>query len=82
MNTITIKDTHATIAMLQEKGASKELAEGIVETLQSAKLESDPATKNDISDLKTEIKATENRLLMWMVGLVLALGGFLFATLG
>ncbi len=38
------------------------------------------ATKTDIRDLRVEIKGTENRLIMWMVGLQVAMAGLLVAA--
>jgi len=75
---ISIKDTHAAVSALQERGASKELAEGIVATVKAAELSHDPATQYDL-------KAMENRLMMWMfvqyLGTVGVLSG-LYAAFG
>ena len=56
MNTsIIITDTHAAVQRLQEKGASEALAAEIVATVQTARVESDPATRADINDLKSDL---------------------------
>ena len=52
---INIGDTHATVKRLEEKGASKDLAEEIVATVKAAKIESDPATKADLLELRAEM---------------------------
>lgn len=54
---ISIKDTHAAISALQERGASKELAEGIVATVKGAELSHDPATQADIFRVENQISA-------------------------
>lgn len=66
-NSITIGDTHAAVKNLEAKGASKELAEEIVATVQSAKLGNDPATKADITDLRIEMRGLETRLYRAML---------------
>ena len=56
MNTsITIYDTHAAVQRLQSKGASPELAEEIVATVKSAKIEASVATQKDINDLRSDV---------------------------
>lgn len=56
---VNIPDTHKAIEALQRKGATKEVAEGIVEMVQSAKLSSEPATQADlvreIGNLRSEM---------------------------
>ncbi|WWR46059.1 hypothetical protein RZ517_14970 [Roseovarius sp. S88] len=52
---LTFRDTHAAIKNLEAKGASKDLAEEIVATMQAAHLASDPATQKNISDLRAEM---------------------------
>jgi len=61
---ISIKDTHAAVSALQERGASKELAEGIVATVKEAELTSQPATQFDIERLRADI----NRALLIQTG--------------
>ncbi|MEO1538677.1 MAG: hypothetical protein AAFR73_13235 [Pseudomonadota bacterium] len=52
---ITIKDTHAAVQRLVEKGASKDLAEEIVATVSGARVESDLATRADLLGLRAEM---------------------------
>ena len=52
---ITSNDTHAAVKNLEAKGASKELAEEIVATVRATKVESDPATKVDVQQLRGDM---------------------------
>ena len=61
---ITIKDTHAAVSALQERGASEELAEGIVETVRKAELSSNPATQGDIARAVSDLRAELYRSLL------------------
>lgn len=77
---ITINDTHKAIQNLEAKGASKELAEGIVSTFERATLADDPAKQGDILRLERQIPATENRLIVWVISAQIAGTGLLLAT--
>lgn len=67
MSNLAIKDTHAFISLLQAKGASKELAEGVAEAVQQYVGVSDQlATKEDTSSIQLEVKSLEVRLVRWM----------------
>lgn len=56
MNTsIIINDTHAAVQRLRAKGASEDLAQEIVATVQAAKVESDLATRADVNMVRTEV---------------------------
>lgn len=61
---ISIKDTHAAVSALQERGASKELAEGIVATVRKAELSSEPASQADIAHAVSELRAELYRSLL------------------
>lgn len=53
---VHIPDTHKAIEALQQRGTTKEVAEGIIEVLQSAKLSSDPATKDDVMLIRSDVE--------------------------
>ena len=72
INTIVIKDAHKIVSDLQARGASKDLAEGIVDTIQRAELESQPATVSDLANVKTELVKTIYSGAFGIIGLVLA----------
>ncbi|MEL6644100.1 MAG: hypothetical protein AAFQ79_09205 [Pseudomonadota bacterium] len=52
---IIIKDTHAAVQRLIEKGASKDFAEEIVATVSGARVESELATRADLFELRAEM---------------------------
>jgi hypothetical protein len=54
-------DTHKAITLLQQRGYSKQQAEGFVAVIQSADL-ADVATRDDISALKDDIAALERSI--------------------
>lgn len=54
-------DTYKTISRLQERGYSKQQAEGFVAVIQSADL-ADVATRDDISALKNDIAALDRNI--------------------
>ena len=71
--------------ILVEQGIEKERAQRAVDAFVTrAEAERDLATKldvsNAVSDLRVEIKASENRLIIWMVGLQVAMAGLLIAA--
>ncbi|MEL6573948.1 MAG: hypothetical protein AAFQ64_20055 [Pseudomonadota bacterium] len=82
---IIIKDTYAAIQRLQEKGASKDLAEEIVATVSAAKVESDPATQADLLRLEGALRSELYRALLIhgfvtvtaVIGSAITLGSFL-----
>ena len=59
---------------LIEAGVDKEKAEAAAKAVITREEARQFTTKSDLQGM-------ENRLIMWMVGLILALGGFLFAVL-
>lgn len=71
--------------ILVEQGIEKERAQRAVDAFVTrAEAERDLATKldvsNAVSDLRVEIKASENRLIIWMVGLQVAMAALLIAA--
>ena len=52
---INIDDTHDTVQRLVAKGAAQDLAEEIVATVQAARIESHPATRADLLELRAEM---------------------------
>ena len=86
MTTLTI-DTYRVLQKLQSKGYSKEQAEGFVEVIQDISLD-EISTKSDISALKTDISAIDNKLhtisveikydiLKWVIPLIFGLYGLI-----
>ena len=73
MSAITF-DTYKIIKHLQEKGFSREQAEGLVEALQEVDV-SQLATKRDLLELRYD-------LLKWLVPLLLGLYGLIIVKIG
>jgi hypothetical protein len=78
-------DTHKAIERIIQAGASKEMAEAIVDSVNTKN--DDVATKSDIHELRTELKTDISELktevsaintnLKWLMAIVLALVGIL-----
>ena len=79
MNSIVIKDTHRAVENLTKKGASKELAEEIVDVVQNAALASDPATQADIAAVRSDIANLRVELYKAMAVQGVATAGFTVA---
>lgn len=78
MNTLIIADTHKRIEALQAKGASKELAEEIVTTVQQAQIKDEPATKSDIIGIDVKIESLRSEIYRGLVAHGLAVVGTIF----
>ena len=65
-------DTHKVILRLVNAGASEEMAQAIVD-MQVGLLHTTLATKKDIEKLRTEIIASKLSVVLWVVGLNIAL---------
>lgn len=67
--------------LLVQAGIAADKAEPLAkEILTRSEAKDILATKSDVQDLRVEIKGTENRLIMWMVGLQIAMAGLLLAA--
>jgi len=64
---INIPDTHKAIEALQSRGTTKEVAEGIVEVLQSARLSTDPATKEDVMFIRSDVEQLRSEMYRALV---------------
>lgn len=67
MNAITF-DTHAAIKALKKAGHSESQAEAVVNVVKNVEFRTEVATKDDISELRAQIKV----LMQITVGLVVA----------
>lgn len=82
-------DTYKVIKLLQEKGYTKEEAEGFIEAVQEIRLSGvstkqdiqdlKEATRQDIQDLKEEIQNTKNEMLKFQVIQTIAIVGVMVA---
>ena len=64
-------DTHKAVKDLQEAGFDEAQAEAVVATVGTA-IVGNVATKQDISDLRSEMQAMELRITLRMGGLIVA----------
>lgn len=71
--TTIVADTHKLIQTLQDKGYTKEQAEGFAHVLRDLDL-SDLATKADLSRL-------ENNIIKWLIGVLIAQTAVIVAVL-
>lgn len=72
--TTLVKDTHALIGYLQQKGYSKEQAEGFVDAVKGFSVD-ELATKADIAEVKHEILKAKNDTLKMNVAQGIAVVG-------
>ena len=71
-------DTHKAVKELQEAGFDEGQAEALVATVGTAMV-GNVATKQDISDLRSEMQAMELRITLRMGGLIVAGVGLIIA---
>jgi len=79
MATITF-DTFRAVKRLEENGYSSQQAQGFVEAVQEIDM-SEFASRADIEVVRTDIKSSENRLIMWVVALNLTTVGLSLSLL-
>lgn len=72
-------DTHKVIVRLVNAGASEEMAQAIVD-MQVALVNTTLATKKDIEILRNEILASKLSVVLWVVGLNVALLSLVLAV--
>ncbi len=79
-----IFDTHKAVSMLEKRGLSKAVAEGITDLLKDV-TESNLVTKNDLAgavqDLKVEFERALHRQTWGLVGVMFAQAAFVIAIL-
>lgn len=86
---VNIPDTHKAIETLQRRGTTKEVAEGIVEVLQSARLSADPATKEDVGLIRSDLEQLRSEMYraflvhgFTIVGAIIALAFSISSIIG
>ena len=73
---ITFNDSFKAVENLVREGLNERAAKAIIQTITQAQLETEPATKSDLSELETRVVT---RIVMWGAGLVV---GQFVATVG
>ncbi len=66
--------------ILIDKGVDRDVAREAIDEFVTKEDAQTFATKADIKDIENSIKGTENRLIMWMIGIQIAVVGLLIAT--